>query len=73
MKAEPDSLSRNYLGMTYRRWFGYMNCRPLDELTEVDIPILAIHGNQDMIIPIESSRVISEEIHQAGKNKFKIY
>lgn len=48
-----------------------MNFRPLDELTKIGIPILIIHGGQDMIIPVESSWFISEEFSRLVKTNLK--
>lgn len=67
IKAAPDALDKTYLGWPYRRWSGFMSYRPIDELVKIDIPILVVHGAQDINTPVESSRTIAEEFSKHGK------
>lgn len=42
--------------------------RPLEDLVQIDIPILMIHGSEDIMSPVESSRFVKEEFEKIGKS-----
>lgn len=67
IKKHPDSINRKYLGLPYKRWSSFMFYRPLDDLVKIDIPILMIHGTEDMMSPVESSRRVKTEFEKLRK------
>jgi|SRR5690554_2778204 len=64
----PESINDYWLGWPYKRWAGFLYYRPIEDLKYIDIPILAVHGDQDINCPVESSRFIKQEFEQLGKN-----
>lgn len=68
IKENPDSISRSYLGHVYKMWSSFMFYRPLDDLVQIDIPILMIHGSTDIMAPVESSRLVADEFASLGKS-----
>ena len=68
IKADPDSITKGYMGYPYNRWSSFMFYRPLEDLVQIDIPILMIHGSEDIMSPVESSRFVKEEFEKTGKS-----
>ncbi|NLW55484.1 MAG: hypothetical protein GX050_02465 [Firmicutes bacterium] len=68
IKKNPESITKKYLGHPYKRWSSFMFYRPVDELVQINIPILMIHGSEDMMSPVESSRFVKNEFENLGKN-----
>lgn len=73
IKREPDSLEKNYLGLTFRRWSGFMSYRPLEDLVKINIPIFIMHGDKDTSAPVQSSRVVVEEFKRLGKTNLTYF
>jgi pimeloyl-ACP methyl ester carboxylesterase len=65
LKAEillyPDSLGE-IMGYTYRWWNSFLNYKPYDYYVNIDIPILFVHGKHDIIVPVESTFYIQENL-----------
>jgi esterase/lipase len=57
----PDSLGE-IMGYTYGWWNSFINYRPYDYYVNINIPILFVHGKQDIIVPIESTQYIQENL-----------
>jgi pimeloyl-ACP methyl ester carboxylesterase len=71
VNTDPLSIDRWWLGWPYQRWSTFGPYEPLSDLLTIDIPILMLHGTQDMQVPVESSRMAAEEFRKAGKPSFK--
>jgi dipeptidyl aminopeptidase/acylaminoacyl peptidase len=67
IRADPDSIEKQYFGHAYRRWSGFLDYVPLDDLVSIDIPILLIHGAQDVSSPVETARIVVSEFDELGK------
>ena len=63
----PDSVEKSFFGHTYRRWFGFMNYRPIVDYLEIDIPILMVHGAKDISSPVQASKIVETEFEKNGK------
>jgi len=68
IKADPDSITKGYMGYPYNMWSSFMFYRPREDLVQIDIPILMIHGSEDIMSPVESSRFVKEEFEKTGKS-----
>lgn len=66
IRAHPDA-DTMWFGHPYRRWSSYMFDRPADDLLAIDAPILAIHGDADTSVPVESARALRDAFAAAGK------
>lgn len=66
IRANPNA-DTMWFGHPYRRWSSYMFARPADELLSVAAPILAIHGDADQSVPVESARALRDAFAAAGK------
>ena len=58
----PDSYEEDYFGLTYRYHKSFMHIRPFDYYKNIDIPILFIHGDDDDVIPWESTFYLQENL-----------
>lgn len=67
----PDSLEKLYLGWPYRMWSGFMNYSPLDDLQNIQIPILMLHGSKDLMAPVQSSRIVVEKFKEENKTNLQ--
>lgn len=67
IRADPDSIEKEYFGHTFKRWSSFLDYRPLDDLMEIDIPILLIHGTEDVNSPVETAQALAEEFNAQGK------
>lgn len=68
IQQNPLSIQDWWMGWPYRRWSSLGPYRPLEDLLLIDIPVLLTHGTNDMAAPVESSRLVVDEFHRAGKN-----
>jgi pimeloyl-ACP methyl ester carboxylesterase len=57
----PDSIGE-IMGYTYRWWNSFKDYRPFDDIINIDIPILFVHGLLDIMVPVESTRYIQENM-----------
>lgn len=63
----PTAIDRWWLGWPFRRWSTFLRYEPAVDLKEIDIPILCLHGSDDVSSPVESARALSEAFRAAGK------
>ena len=67
IKLRPTLTDHYYFGWTYAKWADYLSYRPIQDLVKISIPILVIHGDQDLNIPVESSRYIQRAFQKNKK------
>lgn len=72
VKKDPDSIEKKILGQTYRYWSSVLPVKPMSSLKKLDIPILAIIGEQDEMVPVESVRFLSSEFERLGKENLTV-
>lgn len=56
----PNSIDKGYFGWPYKRWSSFFEYRPINELININIPILFIQGVLDWNSPVESVKYIEE-------------
>jgi pimeloyl-ACP methyl ester carboxylesterase len=61
INGDPDSIEKEYFGHPFKRWSTFLDYRPLDDLVLVEIPILLIHGTEDVSSPVETARIVVDE------------
>ncbi len=67
VRADPESLEM--LGArAFRSWSARLDRTILEDLAELDIPVLAIHGDADQLIPVESARALRDGAMEMGKD-----
>jgi hypothetical protein len=57
-----DSFEEDYYGLTHRWYNSFINIRPFDLYKDINIPVLFIHGKEDLIVSVESTRYIQENL-----------
>jgi esterase/lipase len=57
----PNSIGE-IMGYTYRWWNSFKDYKPFDDIIDIDIPVLFIHGELDIMVPVESTHYIQENI-----------
>ena len=74
IEAEPNSISKFWLGNTYRRWSQFSES-PVESLLKIDIPIFFAFGAKDVSVPIESALIIPIEFIRNQKDNltFRLY
>ncbi len=66
MLREPESLAM--CGPKTWKWFAsYLRYDSLADLLKVEAPIYMIHGEEDILVPIQSADLIQEAFDRAGK------
>jgi pimeloyl-ACP methyl ester carboxylesterase len=60
VETYPDSLGE-IMGYTYGWWNSFLDYRPCDYYANINIPILFIHGKQDITVPVESTQYVQEK------------
>lgn len=55
-------------GHTYKRWKSYLMDSSYLYLSNVNIPILLLHGDADYNVPVESARALADCFKAKGKN-----
>jgi pimeloyl-ACP methyl ester carboxylesterase len=73
IQADPESTEKEYFGHPYRRWSSFLWYRPIDDLVEVDIPILILHGALDNNSPVETARYVEAVFADCGKTNLTYY
>ncbi|MGE3801803.1 MAG: alpha/beta hydrolase family protein [Candidatus Kapaibacterium sp.] len=66
IKERPHS-TEMWAGHPFKRWSSYLFSPPVESLLTLDIPILMIHGEKDINVPVESARAVVEAFKQKGK------
>lgn len=56
-----------WAGNPYRRWKTFLNDSNLIHLSNVSIPILLLHGDADINVPVESARNLASTFNQLRK------
>lgn len=67
MRSSSDSLAL-WAGHPYKRWNSYLENPPLRDLMQLNIPILLLHGDADLSVPVASARALRDAFRNAGKN-----
>ncbi len=60
IKADPDSLQKEFLGHAYRYWSSHLFYDPLITYGKLDIPMIAAMGEKDESEAIESGRALRD-------------
>ena len=70
IRRNPDS-DTEWFGHSYRRWASYLFERASDQLIQLDIPILLLHGSADTSVPVESARALRDRFVASGKKNLR--
>jgi len=73
IKANPNATDKEYFGFPYKRWASFLWYSPLDDLVDIDIPILLLHGTADFCSAVESSRTVERKFKKLGKENLTYY
>ena len=57
----PNSIG-DFIGFSYRYWNSFLDYKPFDDYKDIDIPVLFIHGEQDINVPVESTLYIQNNL-----------
>jgi dienelactone hydrolase len=60
IKADPDSLEKEFMGHPYRYWSSHLFYDPLVTYSQLDIPMIAAMGERDESETIESGRALRD-------------
>lgn len=63
----PNSIDKYVFGHPYKKWYGFMKYKPLDYYVDIEIPILLIHGSDDINCHVESARYLKDKFTEVGK------
>jgi pimeloyl-ACP methyl ester carboxylesterase len=66
IRSRPDSLE-SWAGHPYRRWSSFLWSPPMDDLLQVQAPILAVHGSEDRNVPVGSARALRDAFWARGR------
>lgn len=70
IRKDPYNTEKFYFGWPYLRWAYFLSYRPIDDLLNISVPILILHGEKDLNIPVESARNIVEAFYKQGKTNY---
>jgi pimeloyl-ACP methyl ester carboxylesterase len=70
IKADPDSLDKEFFGHPYRYWSSHLFYDPLLTYAKLDIPVVVAMGEKDDSVPIESGRKLHVFFESHPGNKF---
>jgi len=73
IKAHPDAINKEYFGFPYKRWASFLWYSPIDDLVAINIPILLLHGTDDICSAVESSRLVESRFKKLGKRNLTYY
>ncbi|HMN68920.1 MAG TPA: dienelactone hydrolase family protein [Bdellovibrionales bacterium] len=65
--ARPESRALTWFGNSHATWMSYDNDRTKEALEKVKVPILAIHGDKDRMIDLDSVRADLRAVRRAGR------
>lgn len=69
-EAKIDGMANVFSSPWYRC---FLNCKPVEILKQIKIPVLALYGGNDWIASAQPSiSIISEALETAGNNDFKV-
>ena len=57
----PNSLG-GFVGYPYAYWNSILDYKPFDDYKEINIPVLFIHGELDINVPVESTRYVQDNL-----------
>jgi len=60
IKADPESLQKEFFGHPYRYWSSHLFYDPLPTYAQLNIPIVAAMGEKDDSVPVESGRKLRD-------------
>jgi len=70
IRRNPFRSDKTYFGWPYFKWAYFLSYQPLSDLVKVSIPILILHGDADLNIPVQSSRAIVQAFHEHEKTNY---
>ncbi|NYE63122.1 dienelactone hydrolase [Duganella sp. 1224] len=70
IKADPDSLQKEFMGHPYRYWSSHLFYDPLVTYRQLDIPIIAAMGEKDDSEAIESGRALRDDFARHPEKDF---
>lgn len=70
IKADPESLDKEFFGHPYRYWSSNLFYDPLPTYAKLDIPVVVAMGEKDDSVPIESGRKLHVFFESLPGNKF---
>ncbi|GGC69673.1 alpha/beta hydrolase family protein [Undibacterium terreum] len=75
IKKNPDSVSKEFFGQTYRYWSSHLFHNPIDAYSKLDIPMVAAMGENDDSVPLESGKVLERyfQSHPGKDFQFIVY
>ena len=75
IKKNPDSISKEFFGQTYRYWSSHLYRDPIETYSKLDIPIVAAMGENDDSVPLESGKVLERyfQSHPEKDFQFVVY
>jgi len=71
IQSYPNSIG-DFIGFPYTYWNSFFDYRPFNDYREIDIPILFIHGELDVNVPVESTKYIQDNL-QGKPFEYLIY
>lgn len=72
IKAEPQSIEKNWYGNRYKWWADILDIDPLPDFLKLDIPILVGIGEADSSVPVESAKYLESQFMAAGKSNLRL-
>ncbi len=74
IQAEPNSITKEWNGHTYKRWTQFSE-PPIENLLKINKPLFVALGSEDESVPVESGLLIPIEFLKHKKNNltFKLY
>lgn len=70
IKANPDSVDKEFFGHSYRYWSSHLFYDPLVAYRQLDIPIIAAMGEKDESEAIEAGRALREDFARHPEKNF---
>ncbi|MDR2747961.1 MAG: alpha/beta hydrolase, partial [Treponema sp.] len=61
VELHPGSIE-DFIGFSYIYWNSFFDYRPFDDYKDIDIPVLFIHGGQDVNVPVESTKYVQNNL-----------
>lgn len=66
--SDPNATERWYYGHPYKRWGSFCNYIPIQDLVQLDIPLLYVNGTLDRNSPVLQADYIQLEFIRLGKD-----
>jgi pimeloyl-ACP methyl ester carboxylesterase len=57
----PNSIG-DFIGFSYVYWNSFFDYKPFDDYKDIDVSVLFIHGEQDINVPVESTKYIQDNL-----------